>query len=408
MKKILERIEKKELIRQQNNVELIASENIVSTRVLKALSSIFTNKYAEGYPKKRYYGGCENADELEDYAINTLKKLFNADHANVQPHSGSQANEIVLNAFLKPNDKILSMSLDSGGHLSHGYKFNMSGKLYNVKFYHVDPKTERIDYDNIRKIALEFKPNLIICGASSYSRIIDFEKFSKIAKEINAYLLADIAHICGLVVSGLHPNPVPYCDAVTSTTHKTLRGPRGGIILCKEEHKKKIDSSLFPGIQGGPLLNIIYSKAVCFEEASSNKFKNYQKQILANCRAMVNEFLKKDIKIISNGSDNHLFVINVKKSYNITGKVAQDVLEKINITLNKNVIPFDDENPFVTSGIRIGTPAITSRGFKERECIRIANVIDLALRNINNNALLLKLKKEIQQILNKFPIYLDL
>lgn len=408
MNKKLKSYLNEELNRQKNNLELIASENIVSNEVLNAAGTILTNKYAEGYPNKRYYGGCEYVDKIEQYAIDKLKQLFNCEYANVQPHSGSQANQAVFNALLKPGDKILGMGLDAGGHLTHGFYLNYSGTYFKSYHYNLNKKTHLLDYDEIRKIALKCKPKLIICGASAYPRIIDWKKFKDIADEVGAYLMADIAHISGLVIAGIHPSPIPYADVVTSTTHKTLRGPRGGIILSnnKEKFEKALNRGLFPGNQGGPLMHIIYAKAVAFDEALKPDFKKYQKQIVANSKAMANAFIKRKAKLITGGTDNHLFLIDVKNSFGITGKKAEDELEKINITINKNVIPFDKESPFKTSGIRIGTPAITTRGLKELECTKIANIIcDFLSSDFSNYE---KYKKQVLKITSKFPIYKEI
>jgi len=376
----------REIGRQDRNIELIASENIVSEAVLEAMGSELTNKYAEGYPNKRYYGGCEFVDEVEILAIERLKKLFNADHANVQPHSGSNANIAVYFAFLNPGDKILGMNLSEGGHLTHGSPVNMSGKHYEIVPYGVDKETETIDYDKLREIALKEKPKMIIAGASAYSRIIDFKKFREIADEVDAILMVDMAHIAGLVAVGLHPNPVEYADVVTTTTHKTLRGPRGGAILCKEKYAKKIDKSIFPGIQGGPLMHIIAAKAVSFKEALNEDFKEYQKQILSNAKRLADEFAKRNFRVVSGGTDNHLMLLDLR-SKKITGKKTEALLDEINITVNKNTIPEDPESPFVTSGIRIGTPAITTMGLKEDDMEEIADII--------NDAIMEKQDKEI-------------
>ncbi len=376
----------REIGRQDRNIELIASENIVSEAVLEAMGSELTNKYAEGYPNKRYYGGCEFVDEVEILAIERLKKLFNADHANVQPHSGSNANIAVYFAFLNPGDKILGMNLSEGGHLTHGSPVNMSGKYYEIVPYGVDKETETIDYDKLREIALKEKPKMIIAGASAYSRIIDFKKFREIADEVDAILMVDMAHIAGLVAVGLHPNPVEYADVVTTTTHKTLRGPRGGAILCKEKYAKKIDKSIFPGIQGGPLMHIIAAKAVSFKEALNEDFKEYQKQILSNAKRLADEFAKRNFRVVSGGTDNHLMLLDLR-SKKITGKKTEALLDEINITVNKNTIPEDPESPFVTSGIRIGTPAITTMGLKEDDMEEIADII--------NDAIMEKQDKEI-------------
>ena len=359
--------------RQEEGIELIASENFVSKAVMEAAGSVFTNKYAEGYPEKRYYGGCRNADTVEKLAIERLKKLFGAKYANVQPHSGSQANMGVYIALLEPGDKILGMGLSSGGHLTHGYKINFSGKIYHGIEYGLDPETEMLDYDAIRKLALENKPKMIVAGASAYSRIIDFKKFREIADESGAYLMVDMAHIAGLVAAGEHPSPMEYADVVTSTTHKTLKGPRGGIILTNnEEIAQKVDRVVFPGIQGGPLMHIIAAKAVAFKEALSPEFKIYQKQVAKNARALSEELVKGGLRIVSGGTDNHLMLVDLRPK-GVTGKLAEEKLEEAGITCNKNAIPNDPEKPFITSGIRLGTPAITARGMKEEEAINWSN-----------------------------------
>lgn len=395
---------KKEIEKQKNTINLIPSENIVSKNVLKVVGSIFTNKYAEGYPGKRYYGGCKYVDIVEKIAIERACKLFNSEHANVQPHSGSQANMAVYFSFLKPGDKILSMDISSGGHLTHGVRVNFSGMLYRPSFYSVNEETGLIDYENVREIALREKPKIIVCGSSSYSRIIDFKKFSEIAKEVGAYLLSDIAHIAGLIVAGIHPSPVEFSEFVTSTTHKTLRGPRGGLILCKEEFKERIDSIIIPGIQGGPLVHVIAGKAVAFKEAMSKKFIEYQNQIVKNCKILCEELKKRGYKIVSDGTDTHLFVIDLRDK-NITGLEAQEILESVGIITNKNLIPFDPLPPSITSGIRIGTPCITSRGMKEKDMIRIAEWIDETLKNRNKVKILKDIRKKIRRFANEFPIY---
>ena len=363
--------------RQENEIELIASENFVSNDVLKATGSILTNKYAEGYPNNRYYEGCENVDKIETLAIERLKKLFNAKYANVQPHSGTQANLAAYNALIKPGSKILGLSLSSGGHLSHGFKITISGIFYDSYTYEVDKKTNLLDYEKILEIAKAVKPDLIICGYSAYPRIIDFKKFRNIADQVGAYLLADIAHIAGLIAAKLHPNPLDFgVDIVTSTTHKTLRGPRGGIILTnKEEIFKKINSSVFPGSQGGPLMHVIAAKAVAFREALDKSFINYQKQVIKNAKALANRLIEHNVKITTNGTDNHLMLIDVKKSFNITGQEAEKILKKHHITINKNAIPFDPLSPKIASGIRLGTPAMTTRGWKEKDFIALADKI---------------------------------
>lgn len=373
--------------RQNANIELIASENFVSEAVLEAMGSILTNKYAEGYPGKRYYGGCEFVDKVENLARDRAKKLFGAEHANVQPHSGSNANFGVYFSMLKPGDKILGMDLSHGGHLTHGSPVNMSGSYFNIVFYGVDKETETIDYNKVLEIAKQEKPKMIIAGASAYCRTIDFKRFKEIADEVGAYLMVDMAHIAGLVATGLHPNPVPYADFVTTTTHKTLRGPRGGIILCKEEYAQKIDKAIFPGIQGGPLMHIIAAKAVCLKEAMDDSFKVYQEQVLKNAVVLSNELVKKGFRIVSGKTDNHLMLVDVRNK-NLTGKEAEKILDEIYITTNKNTIPFDPNSPFVTSGIRIGTPSVTTKGMCEKEMIELADIIDCALsKNIDHELL---------------------
>lgn len=391
----------KELERQQEHIELIASENFVSGAVLEAAGTILTNKYAEGYPNKRYYGGCEFVDEIEALAIERAKKLFNAEGANVQPHSGSSANFAVYNAMLKPGDTVLGMSLDAGGHLTHGSEVNLSGKLYNFVSYGVNEEGY-IDYDEVLTLAKKHKPKLIVCGASAYSRTIDFKKFGEIAKKVNALLMADIAHIAGLVISKLHPSPFPHADFVTSTTHKTLRGPRGGLILFKKEYEKLINSSIFPGIQGGPLMHIIAAKAVAFKEANMPEFVTYQKQVIKNANTLADALKQNDIKLVSSGTDNHLMLIDLTGE-RVNGKHLQKLLEDINITTNKNTIPNDPKGPFITSGLRIGTPAVTTRGFKEQEMLKIANIIASVIKNPNQD--LTKLKEQVNEITNKFPLY---
>lgn len=364
-KVIAEAIER-EFQRQNSNIELIASENFVSEAVMEAQGSVLTNKYAEGYPGRRYYGGCEFVDVTESIAIDRAKALFGAEHVNVQPHSGSQANMAVYLVALEMGDTVLGMNLSHGGHLTHGAPVNFSGKFYNFVEYGVDKDTERINYDEVRKLALEHKPKLIVAGASAYSRTIDFKKFKEIADEVNAKLMVDMAHIAGLVAAGLHPNPVEYADFVTTTTHKTLRGPRGGMILCKEEYKKDIDKTIFPGIQGGPLEHVIAAKAVAFGEALENNFKTYQQQVVKNAKVLAEALINEGFRIVSGGTDNHLVAVDVKGSIGLTGKEAEETLDSVGITCNKNTIPFDQEKPFVTSGIRLGTPAATTRGFDEK------------------------------------------
>ena len=401
----LERALKLETKRQQNNIELIASENYVSKAILKLQGSILTNKYAEGYPGKRYYGGCEYVDIFESKAIEYACKLFGAKYANVQPHSGSSANMAVYRALVSPGDKVLGMSLAQGGHLTHGSKVNFSGKDYDVIGYEIDPTTEKLDYDKIEKLALLEKPKMIIAGSSAYSGKIDFKKFREIADKVGAYLMVDMAHIAGLVAAGLHENPVLYADVVTSTTHKTLRGPRGGLILTNDEEIiKKINKSIFPGMQGGPLMHVIGAKAQCFYEALQPEFKEYAKNIIKNANAMAEEFKKNGVIVISGGTDNHLMLIDVKTSFNLSGKEAEHILDSICITVNKNTIPFDTETPNVTSGLRIGTPAMTTRGLKEEDFREIADIIIKVLRNPGDKKLLKECKNEALAITKKYPL----
>ena len=392
---------KKEEVRQHDGLELIASENYVSQAVLEAMGSCFTNKYAEGYPKKRYYGGCENIDVVEQLAIDRLKKIYGCEHANVQPHSGANANLAVYYAMLKPHDTILGMNLSDGGHLTHGSKANISGKYFNSVLYGVDKNTGEINYEEVRKIAKECKPKMIVAGASAYPRVIDFKKFREIADEVGAYLMVDMAHIAGLVAAGVHPSPVPYADFVTSTTHKTLRGPRGGIILCKAEFKDKIDKAVFPGTQGGPLEHVIAGKAVCFKEALSPSFKKYQEQVVKNAKVLADELLKRGIKLVSNGTDNHLMLLDLSDR-DITGLELETLLQKAHITTNKNTVPNEKRNPFIASGLRIGTPAVTSRGMKEKEMVKIAGFIaDI----INNKQRAVKrVKEQVLSLCSKFGI----
>ena len=399
-----------ELNRQQNSIELIASENIVSKAVLEAQGSILTNKYAEGYPGKRYYGGCEYVDEIEKLAIERVKKLYSANFANVQPHSGSQANQAVFSALLQPCDKIVSLSLDCGGHLTHGSKVNLSGKWFEIEHYFIDKATYLLDYEEVEKIVFEAKPKLIIAGGSAYPRKIDFAKFRQIADKVGAYLLADMAHISGIVAAGYHQNPIKYAHVVTSTTHKTLRGPRGGIILTNyEDIAKKINSGIFPGIQGGPLMHVIAAKAVAFGEALESSFNDYIKQVLLNAKVLAEELINRGYNVITGGTDTHLILVDLRKQ-NITGKLAEESLEKVGLTCNKNGIPFDDAKPFITSGIRLGTPAATTRGFKEDEFKLIANLIADVLDELANNENIsleneqIYLKKAIDLCV-KFPIY---
>src|SRR5690554_1984762 len=395
----------KEARRQQAGVELIASENFVSEEVLQIQGSILTNKYAEGYPGNRYYGGCEFVDEVERLAIKYVCELFDVRFANVQPHSGSQANMAAMQALLKPGDKILGMSLNEGGHLTHGFNLSFSGIVYDSYFYGVDEKTEMINYDRVLEIAKEVKPKLIIVGASSYSRAIDYSRFRKIADEVGAYLMADIAHVAGLIAAKLHPSPVGYADVITSTTHKTLRGPRGGLILTNnEEIAKKIDKVIFPGIQGGPLMHVIAAKSQCFYEALQPEFISYQQQVIKNAKKLADVLKDNGFKIISDGTDNHLLLVDTM-SIGITGKEAETILDSINITVNKNTIPYDKKSPFVTSGIRLGSPAMTTRGFKEKEFEIIGNLIAKALKNKDDSALLEKLKQEVITLTNNYPLY---
>lgn len=405
MDKELEIALEKEHERQQNNIELIASENYASKYVRELQGSILTNKYAEGYPGHRYYGGCQYIDIFEELARKYACELFNASYVNVQPHSGSSANMAVYRALLNKGDVVMGMNLSHGGHLTHGHALSFSGQDYTIVPYNVDEETECLDYDEIRRIAKEVHPKMIIAGYSAYPRVIDFKKFREICDEVGAYLMVDMAHIAGLIAAGLHPSPVPYADVVTTTTHKTLRGPRGGMILTNnEEIIKKIDKTIFPGIQGGPLMHVIGAKAQCFYEALQPSFKEYQKQVIKNCKAMCDEFIKLGCKVVSNGTDNHLMLLNVKESFNITGKEAEKVLDKIHITVNKNTIPYDNEKPFTTSGIRLGSAAMTTRGFKEEEFIKLTNIIYKALTNINDENILEELSKEVLKLTNKFPI----
>jgi len=392
-----------ELNRQRNKIELIASENFVSNSVMEAMGSYMTNKYAEGYPAHRYYGGCENVDIVEELAIERVKKLYNAEHANVQPHSGAQANMAVYIALLQPCDTVLGMNLSHGGHLTHGSKVNSSGKLYNFIPYGLNEATGRIDYDEVERLALKHKPKLILAGASAYSRIIDFKKFREIADKVGAYFMVDMAHIAGLVAAGLHPNPVEYADVVTSTTHKTLRGPRGGIILCKNELAQLIDKAVFPGTQGGPLMHVIAAKAVCFNEALKPDFKEYQNQIIKNSKVLSQELLNLGFNLVSGGTDNHLILIDLRNK-GITGLDLETKLDKVGITVNKNSIPFDPEKPSVTSGIRIGTPAVTTRGFREEDMKEIAQLIHMTVENYNEN--FEEITKRVHSICDKYPLYM--
>ncbi|HJB78818.1 MAG TPA: serine hydroxymethyltransferase [Candidatus Nosocomiicoccus stercorigallinarum] len=394
----------KEFDRQNENIELIASENFVSEAVLEAQGSVLTNKYAEGYPNKRYYGGCEYVDIAEDLARERLKEIFGAEHANVQPHSGSQANMAVYFSVLNPGDTILGMNLSDGGHLTHGAPVNFSGKLFNIVSYGVSKEDEAIDYDELREIAIKEQPKLIIAGGSAYALQIDFKKFREIADEVGAYLMVDMAHIAGLVAAGLHPNPVEYADFVTSTTHKTLRGPRGGIILTKKEHAKKIDSNIFPGIQGGPLMHVIAAKAVAFNEALQPEFKEYQEQVIKNAKVLAEKLQENGLRIVSGRTENHLVLVDTKV-FGLTGKQAEEALDKVGITTNKNTIPFETESPFVTSGLRMGTPAMTTRGFKEAEMEEVADIIIETLTKEKNGESLDGIHDKVVALTKKFPLY---
>ncbi len=391
-----------ELARQRGNIELIASENIVSPAVMAAMGSHFTNKYAEGYPGKRYYGGCQFVDVAEDLARNRLKEIFGCDHCNVQPHSGAQANFAVYFAMLKPGDTIMGMNLSHGGHLTHGSPVNISGSYFNIVPYGVSEKTEAIDYDEMEKIAVECQPKLIVSGASAYPRTLDFARIRAICDKVGALMMVDIAHIAGLVAAGLHPNPVPYADFVTTTTHKTLRGPRGGVIMCKEQYAKAIDKAIFPGTQGGPLMHVIAAKAVAFKEALTPEFKAYQAQIVKNAAAMAKRFTENGIRLVSGGTDNHLMLVDLRKE-NMTGKELEALLDQAHITANKNTIPFETTSPFVTSGVRIGTPAITSRGMKEKEAELIADLVTEVIRK--REAAIEEVSKKVTELCEKFPLY---
>ncbi|WP_368487781.1 serine hydroxymethyltransferase [Clostridium sp. BJN0013] len=388
--------------RQKNGIELIASENFTSKSVMEAMGSFLTNKYAEGYPGKRYYGGCYIVDKAEDLARDRMKKLFNAEHVNVQPHSGSQANMAVYMSVLKPGDTVLGMSLNHGGHLTHGSKVSFSGKLYNFVSYGLNSHTEIIDYDEMRELALKHKPKMIVSGASAYPRKIDFKKIREICDEVGAYMMVDIAHIAGLVAAGKHESPVPYADFVTTTTHKTLRGPRGGAIICKEKYGAALDKTIFPGIQGGPLMHIIAAKAVCFGEALTDEYKQYIEQVIKNAKVLGEELVKYGFRLVSGGTDNHLLLVDLTNK-NITGKDTEELLDKVNITVNKNAIPFDKLGPNITSGIRIGTPAVTTRGFKEEEMKKIAYLINKAVENRESD--LSDIKKEVIELCTAFPLY---
>lgn len=408
MDKILENALKNERIRQEENIELIASENYVSKDILKFQGSILTNKYAEGYPNKRYYGGCENVDVIESTAIEYAKKLFNCKYANVQPHSGSSANMAVYRALLKPKDKVMGMNLANGGHLTHGHKMSFSGQDYEIVDYNIDEASEIIDYEAIKEKVVKEKPKMIIAGASAYSRIIDFKKFREIADLVGAYLFVDMAHIAGLVAVNLHPSPLPYADIVTTTTHKTLRGPRGGLILTNnEEIVKKIDKVIFPGIQGGPLMHVIAAKAQCFYEAMQPEFKMYQEQVLKNIKALAKSLQEEGFHVVSNGTDNHLILVDVKSSCGINGLDAQNILDSINITVNKNAIPNDSESAMVTSGIRLGSPAMTTRGLLESDFIKIGKIIAKTLKNYNDENVINEMKNEVLKITKKYPLWYD-
>ena len=394
----------KEKERQEQSIELIASENFVSVEVMQAQGSVLTNKYAEGYPSKRYYGGCQMVDHIEQLAIDRAKQLFGAEYANVQPHSGSQANSAVFQAFLQPGDTFLGMNLTEGGHLTHGSSVNFSGKLYHAIHYGLNPQTERVDYDQVRELALKHHPKMIIAGFSAYSRSLDFKKFREIADEVGAILMVDMSHVAGLVATGLYPNPVPYADVVTTTTHKTLRGPRGGLILAKEEYGKKLNSAIFPGSQGGPLEHVIAAKAVALYEALQPEFKTYCEQIIKNAKAMAEVFTRDNpARLITGGTDNHLLLIDVT-GFGLTGKDAEHILDSIHITANKNTIPNEKQKPFITSGIRIGTPAITTRGFKEKEAQQVAEWIITALENPKDSAILKQLNDEVLALTTRFPL----
>lgn len=393
-----------ELGRQKDKIELIASENFVSKAVLEAQGSVLTNKYAEGYPNKRYYGGCEYVDIVEELAISRAKELFGADHANVQPHSGASANLAVYFAVLKPGDTVLGMNLSHGGHLTHGSPVNISGVYYNFHPYGVDEKTGKVNYEKVREAALEVKPKLIVAGASAYPHSLDFKKFREIADEVGAYLMVDMAHIAGLVAVGLHESPVPFADFVTTTTHKTLRGPRGGMILCKEQYKKMIDKAIFPGLQGGPLMHVIAAKAVALKEAMEPSFKDYVKQVTLNAKALANGLMARGIKLAGDGTDTHKMLLDLR-NLGLTGKYAEHILDEVGITVNKNTIPFDPESPFVTSGIRIGTPAVTTRGFKEKEMEELADIIVEILKSKEDEEILRTCKNRVESLCKSFPLY---
>lgn len=393
-----------ELNRQKNTIELIASENFVSRAVLEAMGTVLTNKYAEGYPGRRYYGGCEYVDDVEDLARDRAKALFGADHANVQPHSGAQANMAVYSAVLEPGDRVLGMNLSHGGHLTHGSPVNFSGQLYEFVDYGVDRETEEIDYDDVRRIANEAKPKMLVAGASAYPRFIDFEKMADIAKEVGALFMVDMAHIAGLVATGLHPSPVPYADFVTTTTHKTLRGPRGGMILCKEAYAKAVDKAIFPGIQGGPLMHVIAAKAVALGEAQQDDFREYSENVVNNAKKLAEALTAEGFRLVSGGTDNHLILIDVR-NFNLTGKQAEALLDEVGVTVNKNTIPFDPEKPFVTSGLRLGTPAVTTRGFDEEAMVEIAQIMGLTLKNPEDKTVHDEARQRVSALCEKFPLY---
>ena len=400
--KEIERIIHQEEDRQRHNIELIASENYCSKDVMEAVGSCLTNKYAEGYPGRRYYGGCINVDESEALAKERACELFHVEHANVQPHCGSSANMGVYRAILKQGDRILGMSLDAGGHLTHGYKLSFSGKDYETFSYGVDRETEMIDYDEVERIALEVRPKLIVAGASAYARFIDYERFRSIADKVDAYLMVDMAHVAGLVAAGLHPSPVPYADFVTSTTHKTLRGPRGGLILCKEKYAKDLDKAVFPGIQGGPLCHVIAGKAICFYEAMQPEFIEYQKQVIRNAKVLANTLKEEGFRIVSGDTDNHMVLVDVKNSLGITGKQLEERLDEVNITVNKNAIPFDSEKPAYTSGVRLGTPAMTTRGFKEEEFIEVGRIISLLAHHPEDQGSIEEARSRVEKLMEAF------
>jgi glycine hydroxymethyltransferase len=400
--KQIEEIIEKEKDRQLHNIELIASENYCSDEIMEAVGSCLTNKYAEGYPGRRYYGGCFNVDESEQLAIDRACELFKAEHANVQPHCGSAANMGVYRSVLKQGDRILGMALDAGGHLTHGYKLSFSGTDYETFTYGVSRQTELIDYDEVERIALEVRPKLIVAGASAYARFIDYERFRQIADKVGAYLMVDMAHVAGLIAAGLHPSPVPYADFVTSTTHKTLRGPRGGLILCKKEHAKALDKAVFPCIQGGPLCHVIAGKAICFYEAMQPDFIEYQKQVIRNAKAMAQTLKEEGFRIVSGDTDNHMVLVDVKDPLGITGKELETRLDEVNITVNKNAIPFDEEKPAYTSGIRVGTPAMTTRGFKEEEFIEVARIISLVAHHIDDEDVIQEARDRVERLMERF------